>query len=186
MRWGPVVLGTLSACSSSAPREPLAELFPLVEGSRWVFRNERGEHEIHQIEGSESVEGIPCIVYRTPESKLLYSRDVAGVLLHQADGQTVAPPILVVPEPLQAGTRWRWNGTRGPYAAEVEFVCEGEETITVPAGTFRAMRVEQKIRAAAREFSYTFWYADGVGLVQEAVEGKIARRLVSFSSVRPR
>lgn len=58
----------------------------------------------------------------------------------------------------------------------------GVEEVVVPAGTFRAMRVEQTTRDEARptDFRRTAWYAPGIGVVQTAINGRPFEQLQSF------
>jgi hypothetical protein len=58
----------------------------------------------------------------------------------------------------------------------------GVEDVEVPAGTFRAVRVEWDC-APDNEAPYrvTIWYAPGIGEVKTAIDGKVRSTLRSFS-----
>ena len=58
----------------------------------------------------------------------------------------------------------------------------GVEEVVVPAGTFRAMRVERSFcdEGRPKDFRRTAWYAPGVGAVQTALNGRVFEQLLSF------
>ena len=58
----------------------------------------------------------------------------------------------------------------------------GVEEVVVPAGTFRAVRVEQTTRDEANptDLRRTTWYAPGIGVVQTAGNGRPFEQLQSF------
>ncbi|MBD2388827.1 hypothetical protein [Cylindrospermum sp. FACHB-282] len=93
------------------------------------------------------------------------------------------PECLVRPEK----ARWEWSlldPARFPQAGRRVRTYEavGVERVVVPAGTFRAMRVEQSTRDEANpaDFRRTAWYAPGVGVVQTAINGRTLEQLLSF------
>ena len=57
------------------------------------------------------------------------------------------------------------------------------DTVKVPAGTFRAVRVETVCTNIEKNVicSYTSWYAPGVGLVRYAYDNGSTRDLISFT-----
>ena len=77
------------------------------------------------------------------------------------------------------------NGGRLGLRAHV-YEAVGVEDVVVPAGTFRALRVERSVRDEARpeDFRRTAWYAPGVGVVQTAMNGRPFEQLQSFEPGR--
>lgn len=110
---------------------------------------------------------------------------------------------LTLPADVQAGMKWPYSidlaGTlsQGSLSAQLagaittEFQALGREQVTVPAGTFDAMKVQGistvKVSADYHGLSVpitsvvntTFWFAPGVGLVKSAESGELAGAAVS-------
>ena len=60
----------------------------------------------------------------------------------------------------------------------------GFETISVPAGKFRAMKVVSQVTGASSPMTRTYWYAVGVGLLKTTTEAKTMKygsELVDYS-----
>jgi len=100
------------------------------------------------------------------------------------------PPRQVLKNPLVAGEKWRWSGktiSQTDVTESNEVV--GLETVKVPAGTFRAMKVVSRVQEAdSAVVTKTYWYAEGVGLVKWMTEGaqlKYGWELVDYSFKKP-
>jgi hypothetical protein len=57
----------------------------------------------------------------------------------------------------------------GHPASKVAYRVAWEEEVEVPAGKFKAVRVEAVRAAGGREVRYTTWYAPGVGVVKHVL-----------------
>lgn len=92
------------------------------------------------------------------------------------------PPFLVLPAVVEVGARWQSKSTqRHTITPEgkppevttntIDRTCEVmlKEELTVPAGTFQALRVDCAPVGGTSKASA--WYADGVGLIQYAEAG---------------
>ncbi len=77
------------------------------------------------------------------------------------------PPQLVLPADPVTKKTWTWSGTLGYDAAKVTSRVEAEETVRVPAGEFKALRVRVRTETFRGKGETTRWYAAGVGLVKE-------------------
>jgi hypothetical protein len=94
--------------------------------------------------------------------------------------------------PLSPGAKWYWSGksvAQNEMTESHEVI--GLETVKVPAGTFRAMKIASKVSEAAAIKTITYWYAEGVGLVKYKTEaGPVSYvfELVdySFKKARPK
>lgn len=91
------------------------------------------------------------------------------------------PPVPLVKFPLEPGRRWAWHepwrgqiqSERGhvpdtsTWGSDCTAVVEKEEVVTVPAGTFKTIRVKIERRGKVPGSSDMIsWYAKGVGLVK--------------------
>lgn len=112
-----------------------------------------------------------------------------------------AQPMRLMPVPPQIGRRWSYledvfgaaDAHEPGLAIEWSGVVHGQETVSVPAGTFRrCLRVESvaahriPMSTSGRHYRYVDWYAPGVGLVKSEYsllepESPVTRmELVSF------
>ena len=92
--------------------------------------------------------------------------------------------------PPTPGEKWEVEYTDGPFNYKAKYVCRGVNRIRVPAGEFRAIRVDW-------EYSYgplnagvvTNWYVAEIGLVRQTRKNadgteEVIRELKSFSPGR--
>lgn len=83
--------------------------------------------------------------------------------------------------PLWVGKRWSCHylskhaGASEPVPLLVSYHCDAIEEVTVPAGTFRCLRIWRRARVAAkgdyRELCSLFWYAPEAGFVARRLNG---------------
>jgi DUF3108-like len=155
-----------------------ADYFPLRVGDSWTYRNtEEGGYTL-KVLSEEPHEGgtVRFVVELLSGVKVdnTYSKANSWVLFHaetypEHEGlqATYDPPKQLLPNPLVVGQKWEWTGkdpTQVEHRESNRVV--GVETVTVPAGKFRAMKVVSEITGASAPLIRTSWYADGVGLVK--------------------
>jgi len=80
------------------------------------------------------------------------------------------PPQVLLPAAPRPGKTWTWSGTVADDTSKIDGVVEAEETVKVPAGEFKALRVRVETTTSRGRGRATRWYAAGVGLVKEEVE----------------
>lgn len=96
---------------------------------------------------------------------------------------TIDPPACLLRLPHKDGTTWEYNVSAqdgGLVGAKAANTARALEEVVVPAGTFKAIRVEQRDGTNGQETTATFWYAPDVGLVKLAYEG-VVQELKSFT-----
>lgn len=173
------------------------DYFPLRVGDSWSYRNASGdgEYRLRVVLDEQQPDGSTRYLVEMQSGVLVhswFSKDSAWVLIHaerypEHDGLEVKyePAKQYLQNPLIAGSKWAWKGhdyTQTERNENNQVV--GLETVTVPAGKFRAMKVVSKIDGAATPMTKTSWYADGVGLVKSKTEGgeiKYGWELVDYS-----
>jgi hypothetical protein len=173
----------------------LADYFPLQVGYSWTYRNtEEGGYTV-KVLSEEPHEGGPIryVVELSSGVKILqtYSKLVGWVLFHaekypEHEGleATYEPPKKYLPNPLIVGQKWEWTGkdpTQVEYREASRVV--GQETVTVPAGKFRAMKVVTEIAGIGVK-TRTNWYAADVGLVKSTTQAgqiKYGSELTDYS-----
>jgi hypothetical protein len=185
--FGVAALFLQSALAKPTPKpKSSADYFPLRVGDSWTYRNiEEGGHTL-KVLSEEPHEGgtVRFVVELLSGVKVnnTYSKANGWVLFHgetypEHEGlqATYDPPKQLLPNPLVAGQKWEWTG-KDPTQVEHHESSRvvGVETVTVPAGKFRAMKVVTEITGASVPLIRTSWYADGVGLVKTmSVGGQI-------------
>jgi hypothetical protein len=179
--FGIAALLFLRGASAAKPKPksgPAADYFPLRVGDSWTYRNtEEGGYTLKVLsEEPHEGETVRYVVELLSGVKIhnVYSKANGWVLFHaesypEHEGlqATYDPPKQLLPNPLVAGQKWEWAG-KDPTQVEHHESSRvvGVETITVPAGKFRAMKVVSEITGASVPLTRTSWYADGVGLVK--------------------
>jgi len=102
-------------------------------------------------------------LFASPSSTSLYCVTGTGVYNYGTITYPTTEAAYLLPLPLDVGDIW---------TIVENLTCEviGEEEITVPAGTFRTLKVEVNIfgSSGADQSDYYEWYADGVGLVKSS------------------
>jgi hypothetical protein len=83
-----------------------------------------------------------------------------GLIQVALNGEALAKPSMLLKTPLKAGTKWESNAG-GRYEATKE------EEVEVPAGRFRAVRVE----LVQGDRKMTLWFAPGVGQIKTVEAG---------------
>jgi len=175
----------LPACAAPAAK---GEWLPFAEGTRWTYAVRTADEAVtvHMVcEGGDvrTLDGADTryeFVYGRPEhmghdaTKSIYAMAPDGPREFYFDGFALRllhdPPLPLLPAGVKA---WTWTGTLGlgndERAAIAHVTVEGPETVTVPAGTFRALRVRAEYDAPVH--AITRWYARGVGLVRMEIAG---------------
>lgn len=75
---------------------------------------------------------------------------------------------------LKKEEKWEWSGKVGEQEANLKGEVLGEETITIPAGTFKTYKVNIIVRDDDGRIlvSTDRWFAYGVGMVkEESIDG---------------
>lgn len=132
-------------------------------GDRYVYRV---VDLLTQVEGGTKTQTVTAVT----DSEVIYNnggsvRDLLGNLLQGGRGQTYTGNQLYIAE-YSVGKKWttRYSGTRPNGKSDewaIDFKVVGKETITVPAGTFDAFKVEGRgwVRNLGASYKTTYWIA---------------------------
>jgi len=103
----------------------------------------------------------------TTESKVeMYRQTRAGVYLVARDLQVFDPPCCVGRLPLKAGDTWEVNNP-AIWPHPIKYTTGKEEEVEVPAGKFKATRIEKKgVLRDGTTVRVTEWVAPSVGVVK--------------------
>ena len=153
---------------------------PMNMGDNWTYRLPNGAEMTVQVAGFEDVNGIRCAAVQTqtpgqPVFTEYLAADATGVRAYKmaANGQeTVYPqPQLRIRLPFQPGQTWANAQSANGQQVLAKFESLGYETVTVPGGTFKCIRIRMTVSAAApdqpaQQMTFVNDYAENVGLVQ--------------------
>lgn len=172
-----------------APLDPAADYFPLTVGSEWTYATDlEGGEMIFEVPKMEKVDDQDHAVLTLSVVKTIdgvrrpaaiqrewFRRTDAGDLLcprRAVGGQEIRlyPPQTHLKAGLAPGLTWTWEGTLEHGKTRTQYTVEAEETVKVPAGEFRALRLRVETTAEKGKGRATRWLARGVGMVKEEVE----------------
>jgi hypothetical protein len=157
-------------------------------GATWVY-DHRGEEETLVVTRVATVGDAKVVTVGRRDGQAESGvRMVAvtdrGISIPRADGTDRDPPQFVLKTPVKVKESWEVVVRRDKVFATATVI--GVEEVEVPAGKFKAVRVDLDIteRVRDREIKSTqsCWYAVGVGLVKTAVGDETICVLKSFAA----
>jgi hypothetical protein len=122
----------------------------------------------------------------TPPSQVSVSEK--GVFRVASAGRELPVPIPMLKLPGKPGDTWTYEpdtGGGGGPARKTTYRMGREEEVEVPAGKFKALRVESEQELGANLFRSTLWYAPGVGLVKSLTNTNGHERIQVLKSFTP-
>lgn len=177
--------------------------YPVVDGGVWIFRGSQGEFthilstgengaftiivegedSTFTIEGQCTPEGISLV--DAPGDSLTYEGESGSSSM-----STTAIEGVTLPITMKVGDRWSQtldvsvssDGDPIRYTITMDYSIPGSEVVTVPAGTFETLIIEQRSGTDGSSTVFqTLWYAQGVGAVKSDIEGVGVSELVSYT-----
>jgi hypothetical protein len=195
-RLAALVVSALVAPVGSAPRlkDALAgDYFPTTVGDRWVTEMRYNSGTSEYTEVVTAVEktdgGVVVTVGREADGKLLpQTSDVRvtdkGLFRVSLLGTVYDEPYCILKLPLKPGTSWTTQvKSDGTVNSTFKYRAIKEETVEVPAGKFKAFRIEVDTDSQGRSGKSVIWYDARVGAVKlehEAGDSSYVRVLKSF------
>ncbi|MBA4066154.1 MAG: hypothetical protein C0501_21040 [Isosphaera sp.] len=179
----PLVPLGLSVLVASAPAAPVPThlmpkadplYFPTRVGAGWVYVTDTGKELRRGVTAVKDGDGGKVVTTADDtfgNADWLVSEK--GLWMTGMAGRACDPPTLMLKLPHAAGATWQAAGCGGQKGA---FAAHGPDEVEVPAGKFRAVRVEIEWNPNTK---VTFWFAPGVGVVKNA--GTIRMGLKSFT-----
>lgn len=180
-----VLMAATAAPVPKAPPKP-EYYFPTEVGAERVFRLANGGEKRDVVSAVEKDGDGLLVSMSDPARKdavnrvLYVAKDKVQIV--QQDQHRYATPLLVFRPDAKPGDTWSFTGD----PAEQVQRCAGEEEVEVPAGKFKAVRVDYG-QETPQGFSVetTVWYAPGLGSVRQVVGGKEYLSLKSFTRGKP-
>jgi hypothetical protein len=159
------MMATLLALALTAQGD---DYYPLREGASWTYRTHTGREFVRRVLGTEAVEGTDCRIIQSGElEKHWMALGREGVTLHRSKGLNFEKPLLLFKLPPKEGERWEGAAQSSSGAVRYTFTTAAEETVEVPAGRFKAWRIEWTMGEGEAAVSGKTWLARGVGPVKE-------------------
>jgi hypothetical protein len=182
--------------SSAAPKlkdsAKFPAYFPTEVGAKWVY-DESGQERVRvvtqvDVKDDQTLITIQELTGNTSFPYLKYSVSPKGVYLLESSTFKIEP-VCVLRFPIKEGDTWpvQYEPQKGLRGSTQKVTVGKFEDVEVPAGKFKAIRVEVEVTAHAGKLldtpeRYVTWYAHEVGLIKTTLEGVTIRVLKSFSS----
>jgi N-acetylneuraminic acid mutarotase len=174
-----------------------ADFFPLTDGARWDYAGTydrqplAGYWEQTDQAGGTQVAQHMFLAGQDNSSTMLFQQNAggsaqAGGTNNDGDAETYTPPLTWLPESMAIGVTYTFYSTLSYGSGGSEDITEtvkvvGMETITVPAGTFRCLKLVKREIALDSVSGYkdydctdTMDFARGVGFVKNSEVDKTA------------
>jgi Protein of unknown function (DUF3108) len=174
---------------------PDAAYFPMTVGDRWVTEMQ------YKTFSSEYTEVVTAVEKKDEATLVTIGREVEGTVGPQVSqiritdkgifrvsslGTVYDAPYCVLRLPLKVGETWTSEvGSGGNVTSTFKYKAIKEEDVQVPAGKFRAFRIEVDLDNSGRAGRSTIWYAPQVGVVKmdhEDGDAGYVRTLKSFKA----
>jgi hypothetical protein len=179
--------------ASSSSDECGNAYYPIVDGAQWNYTGPTGlfSHRLTVETGDEftivvesgadtfiirglCLEGGDINLLQVPGNSLSYSGEGGGSTMTTTSNEGIT-----LPGDIQQGDDW--SQTIGvkvsagdqtmDFIIDTTYTALGYETVTVPAGTFNALKIEQSADMGGSEPTIqTLWYVQDVGLVKSVIE----------------
>lgn len=179
--WCVAVLATVPVLAAPVPKGAGAApvYFPTTVGAKWVYERDGRGDEIVSVSAAEKVEGGVAVARTAGEGNgTVYAKVVVSAtgLRQDREGPTGdAVPVWLLKTGVRPGDSWE-------VADGGKRTVHEPEKVTVPAGTFTAVRVVWDREGEQQ----TFWYAPGIGEVKRVVKRGdnevVTRALKSYKS----
>ncbi|HQR37154.1 MAG TPA: hypothetical protein PLF26_02040 [Blastocatellia bacterium] len=195
--------GSASFAQKSAkpvkPKEPPPDYFPLRVGDWWSYKSTTADGKVSEFKMSVLSEDTGVFLVEIQSAWPIqesYSKPAGWVMWHRESYTKNAqmnvifdPPRQYLQNPLATGATWSWKG-KGMMAVDIDETSQVEalDVVTVPAGTFKAMRVVSKVLQGGTTVTKTYWYANWIGLVKSMTDTgtvKSTTELVDYSFKKP-
>lgn len=142
-------------------------------GYKWVYEWERPDSSgtlTRKIVREETFDGVPCFVIKSRKSELFYTKNVLGYLASKRRGKVNtkrSAPRQRLAWPLRVGRQWnnvyKLERVQEESSFDIDFrvVVAKLEEITVPAGKFKAFKIEV-YRSFDGRLESEHWYSPKV------------------------
>jgi len=184
-----------TSVTAQKPKEPPPDYFPLRVNDWWSYKSTTADGKVSEFTMkvlSEDAGRILVEIQSAWPIQEWYSKGDGWVVWHKEafpkNAQMVVsfePARNYLKNPLAAGQTWSWAG-KGMMGVEIDekSTVVGAEDVTVPAGSFKAMKVVTTMTQGGTNVTKTYYYANWIGLVKAITDTgsvKSTTELVDYS-----
>jgi hypothetical protein len=168
-----IVLVLSLASAAPAPREAdkPALYIPTKVGDKRVLALVGSENEwtevVSKVENKEGMKSITIESFWKFRSTEQYSLTEKGLFLVSFGDFRYSEPWCIVKAPYRAGEKWETDFTEFGTRSQSTYTNGDVEWVEVPAGKFKALRVETEHQGKTPPTTTTIWYTSGVGYVKK-------------------
>jgi hypothetical protein len=163
----------LTAALAARAADPV--YYPLVVGNSWEYKLQAGANTAVMTATLSKTEKIDDVELFVLEGKINgnvvanehLKATAEGVFRHRNQGMAVDPPFRLFAYPAKEDGSWKGELKTGGMKSEFSATC-GAEEVTVPAGTYKTIRVKFELPAEKSEITY--WFAENVGFVKQVIK----------------
>jgi hypothetical protein len=158
-------------------------LLPTVEGTSWEYDSTEtltGAAPVHSVvtvrAGKQLLDGKEVVKLETLSGSVvskteLVSGDENGIVCLARSGKDgkiakLNPPEPIIAAPLKVGGVWEMEGEAAGMKMHQRFTVLAEESVTVPAGKFRAFHLQCE-DSSLMSIKLDRWFVPGTGFVKE-------------------
>jgi hypothetical protein len=181
-----LALGSMAAAAPALKGGVDGRYYATRLGAKWVYDAD-GKEYTHIVTKVEDTDGGKIVFIGkdeggkiTPVRKLTVTDK--GIFQDQDGDEKLDPPFCYLKLPAKVKDTWEANPShQGKIMGRGTRTLAGYEEIEVPAGKFRAVRVDWDYTPVGQPtYKIKTWYAPGVGMVK-MVSGKLTTVLQKFS-----
>ena len=194
-RWRPSTAPSTLAAAAPQPFNAMSVPPVWKQGDEWAYRYESAAGSgtyVWSVDREAAIDGVPHYVVKAGTREIFYRKPDFALTRETVDGAVVyksTPPRLHYVWPMNVGQTWEQTVLEErPVARQTServdtVTIEAEEIVTVPAGTFKTLKVvcRNKKTGATR---YEAWYSADLRQVVKLREnldtGLRVRELIAF------
>lgn len=164
----------LLAVAPAAPipkeKSQAPDYYPTALGSKWVYKFEDST-DTTEITAVETRGDARIVTFSTPSGAkdvTTYTVSVSrkGVFRTHLDKEAIDPTVCFLQHPYKPGDTWDVDTVIRGLPAKLSFTAREAESVEVPAGRYRAVRVDADETFPGKQSRLTYWFAPDVGLVK--------------------
>lgn len=148
-----------------------ADYYPLKLGNRWEYQAGSTTITTTVTDVTARKDGMSASTIETRVNDAVVATEVIAVsdkgLFHEkTNNSPVNPPLMFLKFPVKANATWAADAVCGVTTIGVTYTVHESEDIKVPAGKFKAVRVESRGAIGGAQTGATFWFAPDTGIVK--------------------
>lgn len=167
--------------------------YPLAEGNQWdyeVHANGNVSEISNSVAKKEVIDGetlyrIDTSVGGNVSASEHLRHAQAGLYRDRFNGLEFSPPIILLKNPPTPGETWETETKVGDQVFKVKCVIGDYENIKVPAGTFKALKLNVSTTVGPDTFVSDYWFAPETGIVQQGLDLAGTKAMLKLKKFKP-